>query len=443
MVRALIVFAAVPLFLAMGAEASPPPATERPAVWRAAVREINEQLPERHPDWFHRITAPDWDTAADKLNERVPALDEQLLALELSRLVALGGDSHTAVRLPPIEPAMATLPVRFAVMDDGVFIAAANGPHHRLIGARVVGFGPLGADEAIAGVSTLFAWENEHWRRRQAAAFLTIPAALEMIGATPDRQTVRLRVRPPGGEGGEETVTAEALSPEEARGGWATWMSRLDGKVPLAVKGASSFYRSEFLDDSGVMYVQYNKCASAPGFPFPEFARFVLSKCAELDARRIVIDLRENAGGNEGVILPLTVPLSVTERFREPGSIVCLIGPGTYSSGMGNAISLSRIGAVLIGQPTGGKPNSFGEVRSFPLQELGTVVYHSTRLWTKVPDSDPLSLLPDVAVPRLGDDLRTGRDRALEAAISYTPGSRQGPDAGADGAPGGTTGREP
>lgn len=420
MLRTIAAVATVCLAVGLSRGAEPTP---RPEVWRLAVREIAERLPEVHPGWFDRITEDAWDAAAAALVERLPGLDEQALALELSRLVALGGDSHTAVRLPAVDPPLDTLPLRFAVMDDGVFIAAATDAHRDLVHARVLGFGPLDADAAIRGVSAFYAWENEAWQRRQAAGFLSVPVALELIGATPQRDSVELRIIRPGDDSDEETVLIRAVSPDDARAGWTTWVSLLDGPLPPAVKGASSFYRSEFFDDTGVMYVQYNKCASAPDFPFPEFARFVLAKCEELDARRIVIDLRENTGGNEAVILPLSVPLTSMERFREPGSIVCLIGPGTYSSGLGNAISLSRIGAVLVGRPTGGKPNSYGEVRSFPLEGLNTLVFYSTRFWTKLPGSDADTLTPDVDVPRLGEDLRTGRDRALEAAVAYEPPS--------------------
>ena len=45
---------------------------------------------------------------------------------QAEELVALGGDSQTTVRLPAVDPPLDTLPVRFAVTDDGVFIAAAT-----------------------------------------------------------------------------------------------------------------------------------------------------------------------------------------------------------------------------------------------------------------------------------------------------------------------------
>ncbi len=54
------------------------------------------------------------------------------------------------------------------------------------------------------------------------------------------------------------------------------------------------------------------------------------------------------------------------------GKIFVVIGRRTFSSGLLNAHDLAaRTRAILIGEPTGGKPNSYGEVESFTLPRSG------------------------------------------------------------------------
>jgi hypothetical protein len=95
-----------------------------------------------------------------------------------------------------------------------------------------------------------------------------------------------------------------------------------------------------------------------------------------------------------------------------------IIGRTTYSSALQNAITLSReFQATLIGEPTGGKPNHYGEVRNFVLPNVGLRVGYSTRYWLNYPDADPLTLEPDVRAEPTFVDLLAGRDPALEAAL--------------------------
>ena len=85
---------------------------------------------------------------------------------------------------------------------------------------------------------------------------------------------------------------------------------------------------------------------------------------------------------------------------------------------MQNAITLSQdTNAVLVGEPTGGKPNHYGEVRRFRLPNVGLLVQYSTRYWLNYPGSDPLTLEPDVRAAVTVEDLLAGRDPALEIAL--------------------------
>ncbi|MEZ6164493.1 MAG: hypothetical protein R3B67_08670 [Phycisphaerales bacterium] len=75
---------------------------------------------------------------------------------------------------------------------------------------------------------------------------------------------------------------------------------------------------------------------------------------------------------------------------------------------------------LLIGEPTGGKPNHFGQLGSFTLPNSGLRISHSTRWFQKV-EGDPDSVHPDVLTPWRSEALFGGRDEVLEAALAYSP----------------------
>lgn len=108
-------------------------------------------------------------------------------------------------------------------------------------------------------------------------------------------------------------------------------------------------------------------------------------------------------------------------QFNRPRGIVVLIGTATFSSALWNVSDLARkTQAVLLGEPTGGKPNHFGAQRAFTLPNSGLTVYHSTRRWKRFPElGDVPSIEPDILVRQGVESYLAGRDTVLERAFSW------------------------
>jgi hypothetical protein len=75
--------------------------------------------------------------------------------------------------------------------------------------------------------------------------------------------------------------------------------------------------------------------------------------------------------------------------------------------------------ALFAGEPTGGKPNHYGEVQSFKLPSSGLTVTYSVKYF-KVLEGDPDSLQPDILVPFNFADYRAKRDPVLEKVLAFT-----------------------
>ena len=61
-----------------------------------------------------------------------------------------------------------------------------------------------------------------------------------------------------------------------------------------------------------------------------------------------------------------------------------------------------------------GKPNHYGELRSFNLPNTDLRVSYSTKYFRLLEDSDPDSLYPDITVETEFEDFLNGRDTILE-----------------------------
>ena len=144
-----------------------------------------------------------------------------------------------------------------------------------------------------------------------------------------------------------------------------------------------------------------------------DFARELFAAIAVKHVDRAIVDLRFNGGGDSRVIGPLK---SALHSRHYP--VFVLIGDGTFSSAQDNAIEMRhQLNATLVGEPTGEKLNSYGEVRQMKLPNSGLRIQYSTEFYRMQKDSDADALYPDISAPLALADFLAGRDPALDAAL--------------------------
>jgi C-terminal processing protease CtpA/Prc len=113
--------------------------------------------------------------------------------------------------------------------------------------------------------------------------------------------------------------------------------------------------------------------------------------------------------------------LKKREKINKRGRLFVAIGRGTFSSAYDNAQTLREYTkAIIIGEPSGQKPNSYGEVKTFVLPNSNLEIGYSTMFWKSV-DGDPLSMMPDISVEVSFNDYVVGRDVVLEKILAYKP----------------------
>lgn len=91
-----------------------------------------------------------------------------------------------------------------------------------------------------------------------------------------------------------------------------------------------------------------------------------------------------------------------------------ITGRRTFSAAMVNAIDLRNLlGATLVGEPPGEKPNSYQENDEMVLPRSKIVISYSTRYYTFLePDAD--AVMPDQLIAPTFEAFRDRRDEPLE-----------------------------
>jgi hypothetical protein len=395
------------------APAGPSPKTwqfgeNRLQAWKEDLAYFAAELAKRHKNPFFQLKKEEFEKRMDDLQASVPKLRNEEVLLRLMQIVSAIGDGHTAVQVNTFAPGWRMYPIKLLWLSDGVYCAAAADP--ALVGARVLKIGNLETEAALKKVAGVVPIENEWAMRLYPCDYATMSEVLFGLGISESADSVTLRVKTAAGE--ERDAVVKLAKPGEK----LTIYTAFDGKKtspPLRHK-KRDFYWFEPLDDKKAIYICYNKCSEAPAKPFADFAKEVL---AEIDAKkpeRVVIDYRNNPGGNSEVARPLITGLA--ER-KANVKIAVLTSRLSLSSSLLNAHDLrTQAGAVLLGEPPGQRPNSYGEVRKFELPNSGITISHSTKYF-KIVDGDPPTLEPDVRVEFTSKDYFEGKDPVLDAAL--------------------------
>jgi hypothetical protein len=382
--------------------------------WREDLALLTKELPVRHKNLFFQLQREEFEASVAELDAAIPKLCDDEIVVELMRLVASVGDGHTSLQ-QGAAPAFNRLPIRLRKFSDGLRIVAIGRDHADALGGELVSVGGVAADEAWRRVAEVVSHENEAALDAFGPAKLELPLVLHGLRLAPDATHAAFEVR--NDAGAKVTVDLSlATSSADALG---LQQALPKEQTPLWQTHPGKTYWFEWVEASRLLFLQYNSCRDDPEQTFAAFCAD-LWKCADdHPVERIVVDLRQNGGGNSAVIAPFYAGLGARRKLREKGRLFVAIGPSTFSSAMMNALEMKNAyGAILVGEPTGGKPNSYGEVKSFELPHSRLAVQYSTKYWELVP-GDPPSVLPDVAAPLSFDDWSSGRDPVLDAVRAW------------------------
>lgn len=354
---------------------------------------------------------PTFDAEIDSLETDVRDLTDAEVLLRMIRLMASAHVAHNRIEIPAGMGFRDHLPLVLQWFSDGLAVIAATPEYSAALGARVLAIGGEPPERFLLDVAPYASYENQTELRQDAPNLMIAQGVLahfKMIG--PDGRVMLQLERP----GGEQFALPVAFA--QGKVNEVSMLEELPIPPALHLSHRAAYYWYQYLPESQTLYIQYNRCENDPKQRFGDFARKVLADADNNTVKRVVIDLRRNGGGDAHVFGPLKNGLEL--RLQRDGTVYVLIGPGTFSSAVDNAVELRRdLSAVLVGEPSGGMPGGYGEVDRLTLPNSRLVVRYTTKHEGAPERGAPTSLLPDVAAPFTISDALAGRDPGLDAAI--------------------------
>jgi len=396
------------------------------AAWRADIAETAATIREYHPRPFRTVSAEDFDLSLDALLRDVPDLSDKEIIVRLAALVALIDDGHTRLSIPRQHPdiglefghtpttapefeglAFRQLPVTFEKFEDGVFVAAASAKNAELIGQEVTAVNGMPIDDALATVQAITFAENSQLEALMGVDRLTLPEALVALGIGESAESVTLNLS------GSGRLTLEPLPT-----GPSDWATPFDsGSLPLRLRNPDEKFWAQHIADGNFVYMQMDEITDGD-IPLAEFVAQTLTMAEEKGAR-LVIDIRNNFGGSGGLNKTLVMSLIQSKELNQYDRTFVLTGRRTFSAAQMLVNELEQYTRVsLVGEPTGSRPDHFGDPKKVRLEHSGLTLRVSRLHWSSYGAFDDRDASnPDFPTAWTSSDYFAGKDPALELAV--------------------------
>jgi hypothetical protein len=392
--------------------------------WQEDLDVLAREMPALHADLFHTLGRQQFDGAIADVRRRLDGLARHQVIVELMRLAAMIGDGHTSLS-PWRDPVgFHTLPVSLYRFADGYHVRATTRDQASLLGACVTHVGGVPIDSAEKLVAPLIGRDNDMGVLIYAPILLVMPEVLHAVGLSGDPQRAELTVevggRPRTATLGSAGAFPDLSGPAEtwwgARDGWADL--RDGAGEPLWLSRLRQTYWFSYVPEGELLYCQLNEIQEREERLDVFFAR-ALAAADSVGARRFVLDLRHNSGGN-GDLNPAIVRALLRSRFDERGRLFVVTNRRTFSAAQMLICDLERwTFPIFVGEPSASRNNHYGDSALLLLPNQQITLRVSTLWWQWDPRDTRPWIAVNLAAPLTVDAYRTGRDPALEAVAAF------------------------
>lgn len=373
------------------------------ARWREDVDFYAEKLVEKHIDPFHTLSQASFNDEIARIRRSIPHLTENQVLVELMRLTRQINDGHTSFPLWGREHA--NFPVEVKLFGSDVYVLSTTGEHKGLLGSKLISIDGVPSSDVVRLLSEISPFsENQFSTAVRAASYLPNADVLNGLGIIKNVDTARFVFDV---QGDKKTINlTPRISPKlDAQ------ISHLNDAVFAADEEVDSNLWYGSSSDKKTVYVKFRRYTSLS--KMERFSRSLLRFINKHQSENLIIDLRDNYGGDFFVGLKLAQMLVLADTINWKSGVYTLIDNVTFSAAMSNAAQFSQIlNSKLVGSPTGAKPSGYQDMGQFTLPNSRLEVTFSKRLY-KFKDIPRDALYPDARIETSIEDYTNAYDSQL------------------------------
>jgi len=392
-----------------------------PATLAQDVRELGATIEQIHPDPFRSVSRRRFEAEVNALAGRAASLSRDELLVGVLRVIALLGPRNGHTGLFPGDPShtreLHLYPLRLYEFTDGLYVVDAV--DRSLIRGKLVAIEGMPVGQALERVDPLVPRDNDSNLRGLAPHFLLTAEILDGLGIADGAQSADFTFERPGGERVDvslASVPASQYVSAFADALYGHYPSILPHAAkPLYLSGSARPMWTRTLAGGRAVYMAFNSVRR----PTPGFLRALGRLVRAPNVRRVIVDVRLNGGGDNTTYGQL-VDLLASKQVNKRGRLYLLTGRATFSAAANFAAEIDRdTRAIVMGEPTGGGVETYGDTFPLSLPTAGWTVHIAARYHErkKGPGDHRLAVEPDVRVDLTSAQYFAGLDPVLARAL--------------------------
>lgn len=372
-------------------------------LFREDLEFLRVTLPSNHINLFAKISKNEFEERIEQIKSKVDILNEDTFHRELRELMVAIGDEHT--RVEPVGFFSYTLPMGFTIFNEGIFVTEAV--QSDLLLARLVKINGVAIEEVIQQFKKIIPSHNNSFFYTMLQFDINNTHSIKSLGLTDTKKEVLYTFEKRDNSLIEIKIELDPKAKTHKADQFSKILAHSDKKD----------YWYKYDEDKNLIYFNYMNCKDSKDNPFEQFNNELFELIETKQPTALILDLRYNGGGNSAVISPFLTKLK-NSYLNKKGNLYILIGKMTFSSALLNAIDLKRnFKSILIGEPTAGSINHYGEIKGFTLPNTKTAVIYSTKYFEQWKGHNG-SLNPDVTTSYSVENFNECKDEALEYIYS-------------------------
>jgi hypothetical protein len=378
--------------------------------WREDLKFLSEELPKRHKNAFNRITRAQFEKMVADLDAKIPTLSDDEIVWAMIRIVAKIGDGHTG--LGGMSEVYRKIPMWLFWFGKELRVVRVSSDFPRVSGARVVKINGVPIEKVYEQTREYIPQgESEQFTMSASPYLLTYPIFLKIIGVGADAEKAVYEFVDTSGKSFKQELKGVA---QDAKIDWISPYKT----APLYLQDEDKPLSFHYFKDAQTVYVNFRWYPRRP--QFAAFSKELFEFIDKNPVEKLVFDMRRNGGGDFTRGRDFFVKqIKERKKFLERGRLFVITGRVTYSAGMANTADFKNdLGAILVGEPTGARPNGYQEGRGVGLPNSHLWLGYSVEYY-KFAATDTPGILPDKRIDPDWKSFQDGRDLPLEWILNF------------------------
>ena len=381
--------------------------------WTKDIDFYKTNLEKYHIDLYNHISKVEFDQELQQIKSTLNKKTDADVIIDLMRLTRKIGDGHTAFSLRGFETHL--FPIEINYVNGQWRVIKTIDRHKNLLGKALIAIDGKTMSQIAIEVSKVAQYvENEQSKIIRIGTYSMISELLYSLQLTNKEFNAIFTFLDDDGK--ESQVSLNAISNKVYYE--KTDFQSFNITIPEIEKPNNVKY--DYLWFSPIKKTKgiYIKFESYPSFEeMKEFGESILNYINKNSVEQVVIDLRNNSGGDFFVGTFLAYYLNLADSINWKTGIYVLIDKVTFSAATSNASQFRQIlNAKIVGEPSGSNPTGYQDMGQFTLPNSGMMITYSKRLF-RFQDKVTKGVQPDVLIEYDWESYSKGKDNMLEWVI--------------------------